>query len=44
MIKNKIVIPASIMSGTLGLAMTMLATKILNRPVVELASAEDPAL
>lgn len=37
MIKNKIVIPTSIMSGTLGLAMTMLATKILNRPVVELA-------
>ena len=37
MIKNKIVIPTSAMSGTLGLAMTMLATKILNRPVVELA-------
>lgn len=36
MIKNKIVIPTSAMSGTLGLAMTMLATKILNRPVVEL--------
>ncbi len=37
MIKNKIVIPTSVMSGTLGLAMTMLATRILNRPVVELA-------